>query len=64
MLVFELDNDFFFKENFNLWFLLLMIALYHRTKTPISFWYSWGLNPRFLIQPLETLPVELIGTHG
>ena len=40
-----------------------MIALYHQTKTPISFWYRRGLNPRSLIQPLETLPIELTGTH-
>ena len=39
-----------------------MIALYNQTKTPISFWYRWGLNPRSLIQPLETLPVELTET--
>ena len=39
-----------------------MIALYHQTKTPISFWCRWGLNPRSLIQPLETLPVELTET--
>ena len=23
----------------------------------------WGLNPRFLIQPLETLPIKLTRTH-
>ena len=40
-----------------------MIALYHQTKTPISFWYRRRLNPRSLIQPSETLPVELTGTH-
>ena len=40
-----------------------MIAFYHQTKTPISFWCRQGLNPRSLIQPSETLPVELIGTH-
>ena len=40
-----------------------MIALYHQTKTPISFWCRQGLNPRSLIQPSETLPVELTGTH-
>ena len=31
-------------------------------KTPIGFWRKWGLNPRSLIS-LETLSVELIGTH-
>ena len=40
-----------------------MIALYHQTNTPISFWCRRGLNPRSLIQPSETLPVELTGTH-
>ena len=41
-----------------------MIALYHQTKTPISFWRRWGLNLKSLIQPSETLPVELAGTHN
>ena len=54
---------YFFRENFNLWCPLLMIALYHQTKTQISFWCRRGLNPRSLIQPLETLPVELTRTH-
>ena len=54
----------FFLESFILWCPLLMIALYHQIKTPISFWCRWGLNPRSLIQPLETLPVELTGTHN
>ena len=40
-----------------------MIALYHQTKTPISFWCRRELNPRSLIQPSETLPVELTKTH-
>ena len=40
-----------------------MIALYHQTKTPISFWCRQGLNPRFLLQSSETLPVDLTGTH-
>ena len=40
----------------------LIIALYHQTKTPISFWCRWGLNPKCLIQPSETLLVELTGT--
>ena len=40
-----------------------MIALYHQTKTPISFWYKRGLNPRSLILQLEILPAELTGTH-
>ena len=54
---------FFLRESFNLWHLLLMIALYQQTKTPVSFWCRRGLNPRSLIQPSETLPVELTGTH-
>ena len=41
-----------------------MIVLYHQTKTPISFWYRWGLNSKSFIQPLETLPVELTETHA
>ena len=40
-----------------------MIALYHQTKTPINFWCRQGLNPRSLIQPSETLPVELTGAY-
>ena len=36
-----------------------MIAFYHQTKTPIGFWCRRGLNTRSLIQPSETLPVEL-----
>ena len=55
---------FFFKENFNLWRSLLIIALYHHIKTPIGFWWRQRLNPRSLIQPSETLSVELTGTHN
>ena len=40
-----------------------MIALNHQTKTSIDFWYRRWLNPRSLIQPLETLPVMLIKAH-
>ena len=40
-----------------------LIALYHQTKIPICFWYRRGLNLRSLIQPSETLSVELIETH-
>ena len=50
---------FSFKRKFS----LLIRALYHQTKTPISFWCRQELNPRSLIQPSETLPVELTGTH-
>ena len=38
-------------------------ALYHQTKTLINFWCRWKLNLRSLIQPLETLPIELTKTH-
>ena len=55
---------FFFWKNFNLWRRLLMIVLYHQTKTLISFWCKWLLNPRSFIQLSETLPVELTGTHN
>ena len=54
---------FFFLESFNLWRPLLIIALYYQTKTPISFWCMRWMNPRSLIQPSETLPIELTGTH-
>ena len=40
-----------------------MIDLYHQTKIPISFWCRQGLNPKSLIQPSETLPIELTRTH-
>ena len=42
-----------------------MIALYHQTKTPISFRCRrmQELNPRSLIQPSKTFPVELTRTH-
>ena len=36
--------------------------LYHQTKIPIGFWYRRGLNPKSLIQPSETLLVELTRT--
>ena len=54
---------FFWRESFNLWHLLLIIALYHQTKTPISFQCKQRMNPRSLIQLSEILPVELTGTH-
>ena len=50
-------------SSFNLWRLLLMTALYNHTKTPISFLCRRELNLKFLIQLLETLPIELTGTH-
>ena len=53
----------FFIESFNIWHPLLIIALYHQTKTPIIFWYRRRLNSRYFIQLSETLPIELTGTH-
>ena len=53
-----------FTSDDNLWRPLLMIALYYQTKTPISFWCRRGLNHRSLIQPSETLLVELTGTQN
>ena len=41
-----------------------MIILYYQTKIPISFWCRRGSNFRSFIQPSETLPIELIGTHN
>ena len=35
---------YFFLESFNLWRLLLIIDLYYQIKTPISFWYRWGIE--------------------
>ena len=55
------NKVFFFLESFNLWRPLPMIAFYHQTNIPISFLCKQGLNPRSLIQPSETLPVELTG---
>ena len=54
---------FFFWVSFNLWLSLLMIILFYKIETLIGFWYRRGLNPRSLIQPSETLPIELTGTH-
>ena len=31
------DSNYFL-ESFNLWYPLLIITLYHQTKTPINFW--------------------------
>ena len=56
-------TTFFFLESFNLWRPLLMIDLYHQTKTLISFWYRQRLNPKSLIQPTKILLVKLTGTH-
>ena len=54
---------FFLRESFNIWHLLLMIVLYHQTKTPISFWCRCRLSSRSFIQLSETLPVKLARTH-
>ena len=40
-----------------------MIALYHQIKTPIGFWYRWGLNSKYFILLSKTLLVELIRNH-
>ena len=51
---------FFFEEEFQ----PMTSALYHQTKTPVSFWCRRGLNPRSLIQSSETLLAELTRTHA
>ena len=61
--IYYLAIFFFLRESFKLWCSLLIIAIYHQTKTPISFWYRRRLNPRSLIQPSETLTIELTGTY-
>ena len=55
---------YFFLESFNLWRPLLMIALYHQTKTLISFWCRRRLNPRSLIQLSKILLVKLTRIHS
>ena len=40
-----------------------MITIYYQIKILISFWCRQGLKPKSFIQPLEILPIELIGTH-
>ena len=62
----DIDSFFFFLRKFQHRTSALDDALYHQTKTPIGFWYRRGLNSISLIQPLETLSVELTGkpTHG
>ena len=37
--------------------------LYHQIKTAINFQCRRGLNPKSLIQPSKTLPVEQTETH-
>ena len=38
-------------------------AIYHQTKTPISFWCRREINPKSIIQSSKTLLVELTETH-
>ena len=63
LILFLNKRFFFFLGSFNLWRPLLIIIFYHQTKILISFWCRRGLNPISLIQPSETLPVELTGIH-
>ena len=58
-----LSHNFFYRKFQPMAFAPDNIVFYHQTKTLISFWYRRRLNPRFLIQPLEILPVELIRTY-
>ena len=46
-LIINMSNccTFFFGQSFNLWRLFLIIVLYHQTKTPISFWCRWRIEP-------------------
>ena len=46
---------FFFRENFNLWRPLLMIALYYQTKTLIIFWCRQGLRSSSILLLLPFL---------
>ena len=41
----------------------MVIALYHKTKTKISFWCKPKSNFRYLIQRQDTLPVKQTRTH-
>ena len=40
-----------------------MIIFYHQTKTPISFLVYAEIESKFFIQSLETLLIEINGTH-
>ena len=64
VVVMSMIRKLFFLESFNIWRPLLMIVLYLQTKIPISFLCKWKLSPISLIQPSETLPIELTGTHN
>ena len=59
-----MSNLFFQRVLTQLWRSLLLIVLYHQTKTPIGFLCKQGLNLRSFIQPSETIPVKLTGTHN
>ena len=59
-----MSNLFFQRVLTQLWRSLLLIVLYHQTKTPIDFLCRRGLNLRSFIQPSETIPVKLTGTHN
>ena len=56
-------DSFLFWREYHLMVLTLDDSSYHQTKTLIGFWCRWELNPRSLIQPSDTLSIELIGTH-
>ena len=51
--LFKIFFFFFLGQSFNLWRLLLMIALYHQTKIPISFWCKRGLNFAHFAQKIQ-----------
>ena len=55
---------FFFKREFQYMTFAPDNVFYQQTKTPIGFWCRRRLNLKSLIQPLETLPVELTGIHN
>ena len=64
IVIFEWQNmreKSFFGESFYLRRLLLIIAFLLSGQDFNQFWCMWELNPKSLIQQLETLPVRLIG---
>ena len=60
----ELFFFFFFNREFQPMTSAFDDVFYHQTNIPIGFWCKRGLNLKSLIQPLETLPVELTGIHN
>jgi len=56
-------NSFFKIEFQPIMFAFDDCVFYHQTKTPIGFWWRWGLNSRFFIQPSKTLPFKQTETH-